>query len=252
MIKNIAIFILVVSGAVNAQVNTEKFRTPEKFNGIAGYLELSGTVKTGNSEKTEGNVDGRLDWKSGNTTTFFIFESEHEWINGDRFSNLGLFHIRNIIQLSERFKSEIFGQINYDKNLLINNRELAGAGIRTMLFHTESSDAAFGTAYMFEHEKYDLPKNSSHESNITTSRWSNYLSLFIKINEVLNFGGVVYFQPMFSDFEDYRILNENRLNIILSEMFSFSVDFKIRHDSLPPGGIKKTDTKMNFGVRFRF
>lgn len=242
----------MVSAAVNAQVNTEKFRTPEEFNGIAGYLELSGTVKTGNSEKTEGKVDGRLDWKSGGITTFFIFESEHEWINGDRFSNLGLFHIRNIIQLSERFKSEIFGQINYDKNLLIDNRELAGAGIRTMLFHTEDGDAAFGTAYMFEHEKYDLPINSSHESNITTSRWSNYLSLFIKINEVLNFGGVVYFQPMFSDFNDYRILNENRLNIILTEMFSFSVNFKIRHDSIPPEDIKKTDTKMNFGLRFRF
>lgn len=252
MKKHIVFLILIFSFSAFAQVNTEKFRTPEEFKGVAGYLELSGTLKRGNSEKTEGNFDGRLDWKASGTTTFFIFESEHEWINGDRFSSLGLFHIRNIVELTERFNWETFAQINYDKNLLINNRELAGTGIRTMLFNSENSDAAFGTAYMFEHENYDLPDTAMHSQDITTGRWSNYLSLFIRINTIVSFGGVVYYQPMFSNFEDFRLLTENSLVIQLSKMFSFSVNLKIRHDSIPPEGIKKTDTKMNFGIVFKF
>ncbi|MCB0749900.1 MAG: DUF481 domain-containing protein, partial [Ignavibacteriae bacterium] len=244
--------LVFLSVKIFAQVNTEKYRTSEKLDGLAGYLEISGTFKRGNTEKTEGNLDGRVDWKLNGLTTFFVFESNHEWVNTKRISNEGLLHIRNVTELYNDLKSEIFGQINYDKKILIDNRELLGAGLRYKILKFENSDVNLGTSYMFEHENYNLPENATHLSDVNVHRWSNYLSLYVKLNSTATLGGVIYYQPMFDDFSDHRILSENSLTVGITELISISVNFRIRHDSDPPDGIKKTDTKTNFGLAIKF
>lgn len=252
MKKGIIIGLLSILLGISAQVNTEKYRTPDDEKGLSGYLELNGTIKTGNAEKTEAGIDGRLDWKTTTSTTFFVFESDYEWVNGSRSSDEGLIHIRHVRKLVDDFSAEVFGQINYDKKLLIKNRELLGAGLRYKVLHFDKSDVAIGTAYMFEHENYDLPQSAIHSDEVKVSRWSNYISFFLHFNTNVTLGGVVYYQPMFNNFSDYRLLNENSLMVSLSDIFSLSVNFKLRHDSIPPDGIKKTDTETNFGIAVKF
>jgi hypothetical protein len=234
------------------QVNTEKYRSPEDLEGLAGFLEIGGIVKTGNTDKAEGNLDGRLDWKSGKTTTFFVFKTEHEWVGGKRISNNGLLHIRNVIEISSGLYSELFGQINYDKELLINERKLIGGGLRYRLFEFENGDFTIGNSYMYESEIYNLTDEALHPDNASVSRWSNYLSIYFKVNSNVVFGGVSYYQPSFSNFSDFRILSENSLNVALTKVLSLSMNFGIRHDSKPPDGIKKTDTKTSFGIAVKF
>ena len=252
--KNGKIFgiILLTANVFFAQVNTEKYRTPKEELGLSGYLELNGTIKTGNTEKTEAGIDGRLNWKTINSTTFLVFESDYEWVNGKRSSDEGLLHVRHVRNLINRLSAEFFGQINYDKKLLIENRELAGGGLRYKLFDFENSDIAIGTSYMFEHENYDLTESAEHPAEVKVSRWSNYLSFYLQFNSSVTFGGVVYYQPMFSDFTDYRLLSENSLMIGITKILSLSVNFKVRHDYIPPNGIKQTDTETNFGIAVRF
>ena len=248
----ILVSIIILSTNLLAQVNTEKYRAPDNKQGLAGYISVSGDIETGNTDNVEGNLNAGFDWKINNVTTFFIFESEHQWVDGTRFSNKGLFHIRNVIAHTNNLSTEVFGQINYDKNILVENRELIGAGTRYKLIDFEKSDITIGTAYMFEHENYDLPANAVHEGEVSVSRWSNYVSAFIKINSVLTFGGVIYYQPMFSSFSDHRILNESNLNVALGKSFSLSIDFRLRYDSIPPDGIKGTDTKTSIGIKYQF
>ena len=238
--------------SISAQVNTEKFRAPEEFEGLSGYLELKGTIKTGNAEKTEAGVDGRLNWKTKSSTTFFVFESDYEWVDNKRSSDEGLFHIRYIHELVDSFEVEAYGQINYDKKLLITNRELVGAGLRYKLFDFDKSDVSIGTGFMFEHENYDVSENSFHPSEVKISRWSNYISFYFQLNQSVTLGGVIYYQPMFSNFSDYRLLNESSLIVGLSKLFSLTVNFKIRHDYLPPDGIEQTDTETNLGIAVKF
>lgn len=252
MKNGIIIGLIIFAINILAQVNTEKYRTPDEKVGFSGFLEISGTVKTGNSEKTEAGIDGRVDWKTIGSTTFLVFESDYEWVNGRRSSDEGLLHLRHVRNLVNDLSLEAFGQVNYDKKILIKNRELVGAGIRYKLFDFEKSDIAVGTAYMFEHENYDLSKSVTHPAEVRVSRWSNYISFYLQFNPYVTFGGVIYYQPMFSNFSDYRLLNENSLMVRLTEVFSLSVNFKLRHDSIPPDGIKKTDTETNFGLTIRF
>lgn len=243
------IFMLINSFA---QVNTEKYRTPDTLKGFAGYFEFSGTIKTGNSEKTEAGFDGKIDWKLSSATTFLIFESDYEWINGNRTSNEGLIHLRHVRQLTTLLDIEFFGQVNYDKKVLVDNRELIGTGIRYKFLNFSNGDLTLGTAYMFEHENFNLPGNAVHLSEVNDHRWSNYVSYYLAINPYVNFGGVVYYQPMFKNFGDYKLLAENSLTVKLTELISLSINFKLRHDSEPPDGIKQTDTKTDIGIAFKF
>ncbi|MDZ7764598.1 MAG: DUF481 domain-containing protein [Melioribacteraceae bacterium] len=244
--------LILLTVTIDAQVNTEKYRTPTDLQGLAGYFELSGTVKTGNVDKTEAGLEGRLDWHVGEALTFFVFESDYEWVDGSRSSNEGLIHVRHVQSLSNKLRAEAFAQVNYDKKILIDNRELIGAGLRYTLFTFSNSDVTFGSAYMFEHENYDLTADAKHATETKVSRWSNYLTYHIRINEIVRIGGVVYYQPMFSEFSDYRLLYENNLAVKLTDIFSLSVNFKYRHDSIPPDGINSTDTKTEFGLAVTF
>lgn len=171
-------FFLLIILNVTVQVNTEKYGTQEEAEGLSGYIELNGTIKTGNADKTEAGIDGRVDWKTINTSTFTVFESDYEWVNGSRSSDERLIHIRHIRKLVDDFSIEAFGQINYDKKLLIKNRELFGTGLRYKVLNFDKSDMSIGTAYMFEHENYDLPQSTVHSTEEKVSRWSNYISFF--------------------------------------------------------------------------
>jgi hypothetical protein len=235
-----------------AQVNTEKYRTDEDLLGLAGYLEITGNFKSGNAEKLEGELDGRLDWKTDKNATFLIFDSEHEWVEGKRLSNEGLIHLRNVMTLNSSLKLEFFAQANYDKKILLENRELAGAGIRYELLNSVNANAALGSSYMFEHENYNLPKGSVEKGEVSVSRWSGYIAGYISLNNNVKFTSVSYFQPMFTKFSDYRLFNESNINIELSKLLSIAVNFKVRYDSKPLEGVKNTDTKTTFGIGLRF
>ncbi|MDX1701263.1 MAG: DUF481 domain-containing protein [Melioribacteraceae bacterium] len=252
MIVKILFLIFISSTIFYAQVNTEKHRTSDDQEGLGGYMGISGNIKTGNTDKIQGNLEGRADYKTSNTTTFFVFETEHEWINDNILSGNGLLHVRNVISVGEKVKSELFGQINYDKSILLKNRELLGGGIRYLLFNSGKSDVALGTAYMFEHERYDLKSNAVHPNNISVSRWSNYLSYYIEFTKTIIMSGVVYYQPEFTDFADWRILAETNFELPITKVLSINMKFKMRHDSKPPDGRKKNDTNSNFGIAVRF
>lgn len=246
------LLMLIFTVSIYAQVNTEKYRTPTDLQGLAGYFELSGTAKTGNVEKIEAGLEGRLDWHVGEALTFFVFESDYEWVDGSRSSNEGLIHVRHVQTIANKLRAEAFAQVNYDKKILIDNRELIGAGLRYTVLTFSSTDVTLGSAYMFEHENYGLPNNASHEAETKVSRWSNYLTYHVSVNETVKLGGVLYYQPMFTEFSDYRFLYENNLQVKLTDTFSLSVNFKYRHDSIPPDGINPTDTKTEFGVAVTF
>lgn len=252
--KNKIIYLaaLLIFTSVYAQVNTEKHRTPEDMKGFAGNLELNANIKTGNTEKTEVGLEGRVDYRTVQTLTFLIFQTDYEWVGGSRSSDKGLIHARYVRNVGERFKMELFGQVNYDKKILIKNRELAGAGLRYKLFNLANGDIHFGTAYMFEHENYNLTETDSHPGVENRSRWSNYLTYYKEFNRNVIFSSVIYYQPAFNDFADTRVLNENHLNVGISGKFSVVVSFRLRYDSKPPDEIKDTDTETRVGVSLGF
>ena len=98
---------------------------------------------------------------------------------------------------------------------------------------------------MFEYERL-TPAAMEEPTNYV--RLSNYASLRLKVSETAEAFGVVYVQPRFNDFEDFRLLHESRLDVKLTEHFKVRVRAATRHDTQPPIGVEATDVMLTTGL----
>lgn len=248
----IIILLSLINYSIEAQVNTEKYRNPLEAKGFSGYGKIDISAQTGNTDLQEMNLSGRIDWENKTTHIFLIGQGEYGWKDKISFSDQALLHLRYVHSLNSVFKGEVFTQVNYDKAILLDFRSLAGAGFRVKIFKDSLNEFWFGTAYMFEHEKYKLPSNSIHKHIENLSRWSNYLSYNLYINDNTQLLSVIYYQPSLKNFSDNRILTETSLMVNITNKLGITVGFNLRYDSKPPDTIKSTDTKTTFGFIYRF
>ncbi len=244
--------IFIICFDIKAQVNTEKYRNPLEAKGFSGYGKIDISAQTGNTDLQEMNLSGRLDWENKTTHIFIIGQGEYGWKDKIAFSDQALLHLRYVHTLNSFLRGEIFTQVNYDKAILLDFRSLAGAGLRVKIFKDSVNELWYGTAYMFEHEKYKLPSNSIHKHVENISRWSNYLSYNLYINNNTQLLSVIYYQPAFNNFQDNRILTETSLLVNITNKLGITAGFNLRYDSKPPDTIKSTDTKTTFGFIYQF
>ena len=248
----ITILFFFINTFITAQVNVEKYRQNQAQLGFSGSVELDISLNTGNKDVQELGLDGFIDFKSENYLTFLIVRGDYGWQNGVSFSDEALGHLRYIYTSSDPLKLEIFTQFDYNKQRLLLNRYLGGMGLRFNIYETPGISVKFGSAYMIELEKYDLPANSVKDNKVTAHRWSNYLTGRIKLSDNTQIALVVYIQPKITRWKDFRVLTENSLIVNISGSFSLSVGFNLRYDSDLIPDIKDTDTKTKVGLVYQF
>jgi hypothetical protein len=250
--SGILLFCLALLQLIPAQVNTEKFRSMIDSTSFSGYTAFDFYMRTGNVDLKEIGLSGRLDYRKRNSVLFFIFDVEYGWQNKIQYSDQALGHLRYMYDWIPAIKPEAFIQTDFNTARLLVSRFLAGAGARVSLFHNINTSLWFGTSIFKENESYDLPANAVHSKTANVYRWSNYLSCrYLKLG-LLEISGVLYYQPQFDAFDDYRILNENHLRLELSRWFSITMSINIRYDSLPPDEIDTLDTRTRIGFGFKF
>ena len=244
-----SVFLFAVSGF--AQVNIERQRRHLENDGLAGEAALSLMVNSGNSESVRGDSKAGVVIKSGRSLGFAILAFSLGEKSSARFINKGMGHLRYNYIFGERSSCEIFVQSEYNEFTLLQNRSLAGTGIRYDLLKTEKTAAVFGTGIMGEKEKLDL-EPGSHDRNGNYLRSSSYLTFSLVLGETAEWGNVIYFQPVIDDFEDYRGLADSNLSFSVSDRFSFIVTLNLRYDSRPPEGIKQADLEIKNGISVNF
>jgi hypothetical protein len=85
----------------------------------------------------------------------FLSITKFEFIRaGDQnFVDQGFQHLRFTRIISNRLRFETFGQIQYNEQILVRLRALAGAGPRLRIHKDKKSKAYYGIAYMYEYEE---------------------------------------------------------------------------------------------------
>ena len=157
--------ILLVAEFISAQVNTEKFRVDTDSIGFSGNVDISGTAITGNTDFQLLSVDTRLNYNFGKDYIFFVGDAGYGWQDKEAFSNQALAHLRYVLSTNDFLQIEFFTQLDYNKKRLLLSRELAGTGVRLKLLTSSNFKIRYGIAYMFEHEKYDLPRKLNSRKN---------------------------------------------------------------------------------------
>ncbi len=141
-----------------------------------------------------------------------------------------------------RLESFIQGQ--YNQLLVVEQRNLIGAGLRVKWMDKELFTGYAGNSYMYEVE---------HSERAGTTAYNHRNSTYITLSyaaESLNFSvaNTVYYQPLYSNLNDYRILEQFRLDIPLSSWFKVFTIYNYYFDSKTPLNTEEYTSNLNIGV----
>lgn len=176
-----------------------------------------------------------------------LSESENSILNS------GFAHLRHTFKVNKRIGTFEFYQIQFNEVLLLNRREVLGAGLNLKLIMGDSLKLDVSAGLMREVEI--LNKTTLQPDELTETR---YLRLSVvnsfkwQIGSVVKINNVVYYQPYIKDFNDYRLLDDFSLGIAVSDNIELITSFTFRYDSQPPGLLGKTDSVVSTGINIKF
>lgn len=162
------------------------------------------------------------------------------------YRNSWFFHLRYNQKLSDLLRLEGFVQNQNNELLSINSRNLVGAGIRLKVISKPKVKAYFGNSYMYEIEKSD-----AFDLQFYNHRNSSYLSLSVSLADgKLDLTNTLYYQPLYSDFGNYRVLQQFKAEVPITQKLKFSSLFNYFLNSLTPEGDSEYSSYLSMGLTF--
>lgn len=248
MLKKISFVFLLVSQFVSAQlVNIESKRM--QTDSIRFVLKSDATFSYNNNDgdyiyQIEGALSTQL--KSKDLKKIFFLIGNYKLIRAEEkdFQNSWFAHLRFNYKLSKMLRLESFIQSQHNELLDINSRNLIGAGIRLKLISKEHLKLYLGNAYMYEEEK-----SNAFNKRFYNHRHSSYISVSATFNESkLNLLNTVYYQPLYEDFGNYRILEQFKAEIPISKSLNLFTLFNYYLDSLTPEDNREYTSNISVGI----
>jgi len=249
-----SLFFLSASYAQLVNIESRRLQTDSTFV-LLGNLSLSFNDNNGSDIFQFGaGLTSQIKPKDSNSIFLFLANYNLIRIESVDYNNLWFLHFRYRYKFSELFRVESFVQSQHDEILDVNSRNLLGLGVRLQLASVEDKDDKaserfkmyLGNAYMYEEEKSDL-----FDKRFSNHRHSSYLTLRYSAGRgkvsILN---VLYYQPLYKDFTDYRIFEQFKVVVPLSknEKVNVSCLFDYYFDSITPQERKQHTSYLKFGI----
>ncbi len=251
-IKYLVILLLAsLSGYSQTIINAERLIGGKDSTIYAISLSYSGTRGNSNTDKVD--ISPAIVFVRP-MNEYYVFGGYNVLAkSGQGILNSGFVHLRHNHKLTERIKTFAFYQLQYNDVLLLNKREVFGAGFRFEVIKKESVASAVNIGIMREAEFLDktrLMPGEAADSRIIRATCVHSISLIT--NKTVKFDNVFYYQPYLGDFNDYRLLNDFSMTISISEHFKTTTTITTRFDSKPPESLKKTDLAVSYGFNLLF
>jgi putative salt-induced outer membrane protein YdiY len=227
-------------------------------------------VDIGSAPGFSGTLGGEMGSKSGNTNTDgYAFGTRLQYDEGINYLTWGTFtynygksngmknedklytHIRAIHSLFDNnWCSEFFLQSEQDKFKSINNRSLAGSGVRWRVFNTDMMGKGYAGVGIFE-EKIFYTQSDINPIE-TNTRLNSYLAYTKNFTEFSKVSYIGYFQPKFGDISDYITSQNVELIIPIYQKLNLLLTALYLYDSAPAIGIKKEDIQYKTSFTWKF
>jgi len=228
------IFIFCI-GSTSAQiVNVENKR--KNSSGFQAYIKLAADVKDVGSFVIDLNTLADLQYKKKAHTYIFLNSVKLLKIEGINVQNYGFQHLRYnyTVKDSSFLTIEAFSQYQYNTIKKMRHRVLFGAGPRFRLANSQKATLYIAPLAMYE---YEVPVSKGNSISQTV-RLDAYLSGYFNFSDKVSLKQIAYFQPLFSDFTDYRLSSETVLRMKFTNNFSFDISFSADYDSSPYTGVQ--------------
>ncbi len=196
----------------------------------------------------EVGVNLTTQFKSKDLNKIFFFIGNYNLIRSKEqdFQNSWFFHLRYNQKLSDLFRLEAFVQNQNNTLLTITSRNLIGAGVRLKVVSTETTKLYLGNSYMYEMEKSDTV-----DQRFFNHRNNSYLSLSYAFQKIkLELTGTVYFQPLYDDIGNHRILNQIKAELPITEIVSLSALYNFFYSSFSTTTNIDRSSNLSVGLSF--
>jgi len=235
-------------------VNIENRRIYDDTSGFSGAIDAAFSAVKNKDLLLSGSFRPRVQYKS--KKHYYLFLTDWVYTKGANqvYANSGMIHFRYAYRLKSfrdtlkksPWKCESYAQIQYNQLLDQRLRALTGTGLRVKFYDKKGYRLFAGSSVFYEYE--DIRTSGIINEGV---RWSNYLSWFIDPKTNFTFSAATYFQPLFTDFNDFRFMGQYALTFHLFKRIDFRFEFTNFYDSRPPEGVRNWVFNSSIGVRIR-
>lgn len=220
--------------------------------GFSGNLSGSVSGKSGNTEKEEYALGGRLQYDEGSRyVAWGVVTYEYGTSEGVKNEDKTYAHLRYIRTLRDgEWCGELFVQTEQDSFRDINDRSLGGAGVRWRFFDSKAWGKGYaGLGAFLEHVSYSRATPDPDENNRRLNSYVAYTKSFMAASKVSYIG---YYQPRFGEYEDFVTSQNLELIVPVYGKLNLSLTFTYGYDSCPPSGVEKRDTAYRTALFWEF
>jgi hypothetical protein len=228
-------------------VNVESSRIQSDTTGWKGDIGTSFSFVNNVQQLLNINVNTHLQYKTEKDLYLLLTNYNLLKSNNQSLSDNIFFHLRYNRKLGKVVRWEAFTQWQQNKITSIDVRALLGTGPRFKLADSKKIKLYAGVLAMYEYER-DINPVEIHED----IRSDNYVSVTYKPTPIIDVTATAFYQPLFRDISDYRILNQFVLNIRATTHFSIVTSWDYLFDSYPAVGTPKVNYTINNGFTYSF
>lgn len=246
----IVLFTLLITD-VSAQIlNVERARSGADSTGWGGETGFDLTIEKYDDRVTTAENESAIFYSSKNHHYILLSSLEFVDVDGSSVINSGYVHTRSTFWNKKRFSPELFLQYQYNNNLRLTNRRLAGAGIRYRFLSIGRLSGTFSTGFMAENEEWD-PEEGENIENTFLKSTSN-LALRGSLSESASLLLIGYYQARPDLFFEPRATLESQLGVKLSRHVTLAVSFVMTNDASPIIDIPKVTYELENSLIFTF
>ena len=229
-------------------VNVESKRLKSDTTGWLGSIGTSFQLENSAVKVININAEAHLEYKA--QRSLYLFLANYNLLKGEgkTLQNNLFYHLRYNYKLNKLLRWEAFTQLQQNNIAGIKSRFLIGTGPRFKISGTEKLALYASTAIMYENE-HELSKPEIINKDL---RSSNYVSMTWRPKENLDVVTTIFYQPLYKNLSDFRILHELSLNFKFTNNFSFITAWNYLYDSKPPPNIPLQIFTLKNGVRYTF
>ncbi|HBX66132.1 MAG: hypothetical protein CL670_02310 [Balneola sp.] len=245
------IIIFISSGFAQAQLlNVESIRADADTSGWYGQLNFNLSLSQYDDQVLQFTNNTNISFFSEKHAYLFLNRLKLVNLDGASVISSGYSHLRSTFVRENRISPELFLQYQYNNNLGLQNRFLAGAGFRYTLFNSDSWEGSFSSSVMAEYEEWQEDGLPLVENEYIKS--SSNLSLRGILNPQTSFLLIGYYQARPSEFFEARSILETQLQVKINKHISLSVQFAASYDADPVIDIPNWTYELSNGLVIKF
>jgi len=243
--------LLFFSAEVSAQIlNVERTRSGADSTGWGGEIGLDLTIEKYNDRVTTAENESALFYTSKNHNYILLSSLEFVDVDGSSIINSGYIHARSTFRSKKRISPELFLQYQYNNNLGLTNRRLAGGGVRYRFLTSNRLNGTISTGFMAENEEWDPDEGDNIENTFLKS--TSNLALRGSVSENASLLLIGYYQARPDKFFEPRATLESQLGVKLSRHITLAISFVMTNDASPIIDIPKITYELENSLIFSF